>query len=296
MSQITVTDIIAVVFDFDDTLMPDSTSSLLRAYSIDPETFWPAARDLLKQGYDQPIAYMKLILEEVGEGKRFGNLTNRTLADFGATLEGCFYSGLPAFFDELRDLVAAKFRNIQVEFYIVSGGLQAIVAGTKTVARYFSGVYGCQLGESQETGLVNNIKRSITFTEKTRYLFEINKGISQADSEKNPFLVNEDIPPNERRVSFKNIVYVGDGLTDIPCFSLVKKFGGQAFGVFDPGNSEKSKQAIQKFLVPKRVIGMYAPEYGSSQALGSLLRAWVFGRATEIQVEREIAQKAISSR
>lgn len=140
---------------------------------------------------------------------------------------------------------------------------------------------------------MSHIKRSITFTEKTRYLFEINKGVKQSDSAKNPFLVNEDIAPDRRRVSFKNIVYVGDGLTDIPCFSLVKKFGGQAFGVFDPANAEKSKQAIQKFLLPKRVIGMYAPEYGSTQALGSLLRVWVTSRASEIQVEREMAQRAV---
>lgn len=296
MSQVTVTDIIAVVFDFDDTLMPDSTTKLLRAYSIDPDKFWPEARDLLSQGYDQPIAYLKLILEKVGDGKPFGHLTNGDLVKFGSTLEGSFYSGLPDFFDELRATVSANFKNIEVEFYIISGGLQAILEGNPTVVKYFSGIYGCQLGESRETGALSHIKRSITFTEKTRYLFEINKGIKQKASEANPFLVNEDIPLDQRRVAFKNIVYVGDGLTDIPCFSLVKHFGGQAFGVFDPANPEKAKAAVQKFLVPKRVIGMYSPEYGATQALGSLLRVWVVGRATEIQLEREMALRAANYR
>ena len=230
-------------------------------------------------------------LDNVGEGKPLGKLTNRDLANFGATLDRDFYPGLPDFFDDLRNQVAAKFRNIDVEFYIVSGGLQEIVQGNGVVSRYFSGVHACKLGEN-EAGYVNHIKRSVTFTEKTRYLFEINKGIKQIESEVNPFLVNEDIPPDKRRVPFENIVYVGDGLTDIPCFSLVKAMGGQAFGVFDPANPEKTKQAMQKFLVPKRVIGMYAPHYGPTDELGALMRVWVINRAAEIQVEREMALKA----
>jgi hypothetical protein len=295
MSEITVTDIIAVVFDFDNTLMPDSTSKLLRSYHIKPEEFWPVASDLLKKGYDQPSAYLKLILESVGDGKPFGRLTNAVLADFGATLDGDYYRGLPHFFDDLRTQVGSNFKNIEVEYYIVSGGLQAVLQGNQIVTKYFSGIYACQLGESKETGLVNHIKRSVTFTEKTRYLFEINKGVKQSESDLNPFLVNEDIPPEKRRVPFKNIIYVGDGLTDIPCFSLVKYFGGQVFGIFDPANPENTKQAIQKFLVPKRVIGMYAPEFGPTDQLGSLLRVWVMKRATEIQVEREMALKASKS-
>lgn len=137
MSQVTVTEIIAVVFDFDDTLMPDSTSKLLRHYSIDPQAFWPEATGLLKQGYDQPIAYLNLILDNVGQGKPFGTLTNRDLGKFGATLEDDFYPGLPEFFDELRNHIEANFKNIEVEFYIISSGLQAILEGNPTVTRNF---------------------------------------------------------------------------------------------------------------------------------------------------------------
>jgi hypothetical protein len=110
------------------------------------------------------------------------------------------------------------------------------------------------------------------------------------------FLVNEDIPQDKRRIPFKNIVYVGDGMTDIPCFSTVKLFGGQAFGVFDPSNPEKTKQAMQKFLVPRRVIGMYEPHYGRSHALGALLRMWITNRAAEIQVNSAGGGKATRRR
>ena len=167
--------------------------------------------------------------------------------------------------------------------------------GSGVVRKYFSAAYGCQLGEDPETKIVNHIKRSITFTEKTRYLFEINKGIKQRDSERNPFLVNKDVPQDKRRIPFKNIVYVGDGLTDIPCFSTVKQLGGQAFGLFDPTNAEKTRRALLEFLVPRRVVGMYRPRYGDTDELGALLRMWVFNRATEIQIERDISSKADSN-
>jgi phosphoserine phosphatase len=293
MSQTITIDIIAVVFDFDDTLMPDTTSKLLRAHAIQPEQFWPSARALLKDGYDQPSAYLRLLLGSVGQGKPLGKLTNKHLAEFGASLDGDFYPGLPSFFDDLKAEVA-KLPNIEIEFYIISGGLQAMLQGNPTVQKYFAGVHGCQLGEDDE-GTLTHIKRSVTFTEKTRYLFEINKGISQSESEVNPFLVNRDIPQSERRIPFKNILYVGDGLTDIPCFSTVKHFGGEAFGVFDPANPEKAKQAIQEFMVPRRVIGMYPPAYGQNDALGALLRAWVVTRAAQIQIERDIAKRAAQS-
>ncbi len=292
MSEIVVTDIIAVVFDFDETLMPDSTTSLLKAHSVNSDEFWAASNGLLSKDYDQPTAYLKLLLEDVGESKPLGRLTNRALADFGAGLDGEFFYGLPEFFHDLRAQVESQFKNIRIEYYIISGGLQAIMQGNSIVQKYFSGVYGCQLGEDEETGLVSHIKRSITFTEKTRYLFEINKGIPQVESEVDPFLVNKDIPPTRRRIPFANIIYVGDGLTDIPCFSLVQHFGGTGFGVFDPASSSKTKRALEEFLLPRRVVGMYAPDYRSESVLGALLRMAVTTRAAQIQLEREMAQRA----
>jgi phosphoserine phosphatase len=291
MSQVIVTEIIAVVFDFDDTLMPDSTSKLLRAHGVKPEDFWPKSEELIRQGYDQPTAYLNLFLDNVGDGKPLGKLTNEDLSRFGAGLDTDFFPGLPGFFDDVRTQVQ-RFKNIDVEFYIISGGLQAIMEGSEIVKEYFSGAYGCQLGAEPGSNVVSHIKRSITFTEKTRYLFEINKGIRQRDSEANPFLVNKDVKTEDRRIPLKNVVYVGDGLTDIPCFSTVKHFGGEAFGVFDPTNPEKAKRALLEFLVPKRVVGMYKPRYDANDDLGALLRAWVINRATAIQIDRDISSKA----
>jgi len=114
MSEVTVTEIIAIVFDFDDTLMADSTSKLLRAHGIKPEDFWPKSDELIRQGYDQPTAYLKLLLDNVGDGKPLGRLTNDDLAKFGAGLDGDFFPGLPGFFEDVRSQVSSRFKNIDV--------------------------------------------------------------------------------------------------------------------------------------------------------------------------------------
>jgi len=130
---------------------------------------------------------------------------------------------------------------------------------------------------------VADIKRCVTFTEKTRFLFEINKGISPSAAAAQPHLVNQLIREEDRPIPFANMIYVGDGLTDIPCFSLIEKGGGVAFGVFQAGK-ESAKQAFQRFLETKRVRSMHHPEYGEDSELGSLLRAAVSTACSNIMI------------
>ena len=108
---------LAVVFDFDDTLVPDSTSKLIQAKGLDPYKFWTEdVKALMDDGFDPALAYLKLILDTIGPDKPLGPLTNDNLHDFGAGLDGDFYVGLPELFDELRsgphrlDNVAAILR------------------------------------------------------------------------------------------------------------------------------------------------------------------------------------------
>jgi phosphoserine phosphatase len=281
--------LVAVVFDFDDTLAPDSTSTLLAAHGIDPERFWAIdARRLIEEGYDPPLAYLRLLVDLVGKEKPLGELTNASLRDFGQTLDGDFFDGIPAVFDDVRD-ICREHRDVQVEFFIISGGLEDVILGSEVVQQNFRGVYGCRLGEDPETGLIRYIKRCITFTEKIRYLFEINKGINPEESKTQPNLVNEDFPRELRPVPFDRVIYVGDGLTDIPCFSLVKEMGGYAFGVFDSEKKSSAKRAFQQFLQTERVLSMNTPHYGENGELGALLRSAVATVSSRIVLSREQA-------
>lgn len=275
--------VIAVVFDFDDTLIPDSTTALLESAGIDSGEFWTKlASALVREGYDPPLAYLKLILDRIGPDRPLGPLSNADLRQFGSNLDSSFFPGLPRLFTDLKREVA-KFRDITVEFYIVSGGLEEVIGGSKIVSKHFTGFYGCQLGED-DAGILRYVKRCVTFTEKTRYLFEINKGIDPKKSRTQPHLVNNKV--NERRVPFSQMVYVGDGLTDVPCFSLVRAGGGKTFGVFSKAK-KSAKQAFQELLDTKRVDSLHSPDYRASADLGALIRAAVTTVAANIDLGRE---------
>ena len=186
-------------------------------------------------------------------------------------------------FLDLREIVSG-YRDISIEFYIVSGGLQDVIGGSQTVREHFAGFYGCQLDEGAD-GAIRHVKRCVTFTEKTRYLFEINKGVPFEESRKNPMLVNNRAV--QRRIPFKHMIYVGDGLTDIPCFSLIRERGGRTFGVWSPNKSPK--QAFQDLLQQRRVDSLHSPDYQPDADLGAMIRAAVETLVASIELDAEQA-------
>jgi phosphoglycolate phosphatase-like HAD superfamily hydrolase len=263
--------IIAVIFDFDDTLTDDSTTRLLEAHKIDPTDFWQNRMvKLVSAGWDPTLAYLKLILDDVGEGKPFAHVSNEALRAFGATL--AFYQGIPEVFGDLQRLVGEHHASRPaIEFYIISGGLEEIIRGSK-IASHFTGIWGCRFAE--EGGRIRHIMNTVSFTEKTKYLYAINKGlIEEKDIRSHPYSVNEHVDDSDRRVPFETMIYIGDGMTDVPCFSLLTKtYRGKAFGVFDPLKEGSPKKAWEKLVAPKRVTTMNSPRYGKGDDLGALLR------------------------
>lgn len=172
-------DILAVIFDFDDTLAPDSTSAFLESRGISSSEFWQErVKPLLQLGYDPTIAWLNLFLQKFGG--QLGNVSNKDLRGFGGNMDS-FFPGIPEVFDDLRKIVAdSEVMDTSVEFYIISGGLAEVIRATP-IANHFTAIYGCELAANDESddGNLTRIKRAVTFTEKTRYIFEINKGIAQ---------------------------------------------------------------------------------------------------------------------
>lgn len=274
---------IAVIFDFDDTLTDESTTKLLEAHGIDTTAFWRAQQTLLEQGWDPALAYLKMMLGYVGEDAPLRGLTNQKLAEFGLTLD--FYPGIPKLFEDLNALVSEhEVSHPAIEFYIVSSGLEAIIKGS-SIAKFFSGIWGCRFAE--ENGKLAHIMNAVSFTEKTKYLYAINKGLR--DIRSRPFAVNEKIAEEDRRIPFRNMIYIGDGFTDVPCFSLLAMFGGKAFGVFDPKKKGSPKKAWEQLVAPKRVATMNSPRYGEEDDLGALLRAAVRSICVEMELKTKMA-------
>jgi phosphoglycolate phosphatase-like HAD superfamily hydrolase len=263
--------IIAVIFDFDDTLTDDATTKLLESKQIDTNKFWrEETTALTKEGWDPALAYLQLLLDYTGEGKQLGKLSNADLRAFGATLE--FYPGIPQVFEELiKQVQEHDASRPSIEFFVVSGGLEEVMKGTR-IAKFFKGIYGSRFAERE--GCIAHVMNSVTFTEKTKCIFAINKGVDHM-IRREPFIVNQKVDAADRRIPIENMIYIGDGLTDVPCFSVMAQFKGQAFGVFNPEREGSPKKAWEQLIAPRRVATMNSPRYGSRDDLGAILRAAV---------------------
>ena len=197
--------IVAVVFDFDDTLTDDTISQLLSYHGVDPKEFWQEHQARVKRGWEPSLSYLNLLLDKIEEGKLLGKLTKADLARFGEKLK--FYPGIPGVFAELKKLTADFKRCIPaVEFYIISGGLADIIRGC-SIKDEFTGIYASEF-DTDDEGVLRTVKTAVSFSEKLRYLFEICKGIPHEESNKNPYLVNEHRPQEERRIPFFNMMLI----------------------------------------------------------------------------------------
>ncbi|MFB3146962.1 MAG: HAD family hydrolase [Nitrospirales bacterium] len=218
--------ILAIVYDFDHTLSPHymQDHTILRHAGIEPAEFWPSCTALIKErGYDQELAYMKRMLDY----DPIRALSNADLQAMGPDLT--FFPGVPDFFEELNAIVhQPRYTewDIHLEHYVVSSGLKAILDGSH-IAKHVKAIFGCEFDEDQ--GHIDFPKRTISHTQKTQFLFRVNKGLLNMEQD-----VNDHMPEEARRVPFRHMIYVGDGPTDVPCFTVIKKNGGLAVAVYNP--------------------------------------------------------------
>ena len=201
------------------------------------------------------------------------SLSNQDLQRMGAKLT--FFPGVPDCFDELNAIIRQpKYQewDIHLEHYVVSAGLEAILAGSE-IAKWTKATWGCQFDE--EDGHISFPKRTISHTQKTQYLFRVNKNLLAADQD-----VNDHMPEEARRVPFRHMIYVGDGPTDVPCFTVIKKNGGLAVAVYNPDDPTRRsfKKCYDLTLHADRVHFMAPADYRS----GSQLRLILEQRLTEI--------------
>lgn len=252
---------VAIIFDFDDTLTPDSTSGLLAELGVDVELFWKEVSILLKENWDPVPAYLFKLLE-LSKLNHKTRITKDLLENWGKDLS--FYGGALSLYRRLEKHAKEIFPEAVLEFYIVSSGIGEVVRASK-FAKACKEIWACDF-HYDKNGEIVFPKNIVSFTDKTRYLFQIAKGIILNDSTGKPFAVNRAVPNSELRIPFEHMIYVGDGYTDIPCFSLVRKQGGIAFGVYDPKHRERWSRAWG-YLEDNRVSNLAPTDYGQNAAL-----------------------------
>ncbi|MDR0595489.1 MAG: haloacid dehalogenase-like hydrolase [Puniceicoccales bacterium] len=265
--------VVACIWDFDKTLIPDYMQEVLfKEYGLNLKTFWKEVNAL-------PDAYAQCGINVSAESVAINHmltyvkagllreLTNEKLFQIGAQIE--FFNGLPEFFGKIRDFVNDDERNkkykITLEHYIVSNGLAEVIRGS-SIAPYVSGIYACEFIENplppnflddhleyKSGGEIQQVGRLIDNTQKTRCIFEINKGCNK-DPDIN---INSAMDFIDRRIPMANMIYIADGPSDIPAFSVVRHEGGYAYAVYNE-NSEAEFEQNDKMLVDGR-IDAYGP-------------------------------------
>lgn len=254
--------IIALIWDFDKTLIPGYMEEpLFRHFKVEPKKFWEEVVGLpdfyKKSGLElvsKDTLYLNHILTYVREGI-FKGLNNKLLRELGSQIE--FYPGLPEFFSVVKE----KIRNnpvyanheITIENYIVSTGLRQMILGSK-IAPYADYVWACEFIENiAPPGFLNRNERLemrnedaeiidigyvLDNTTKTRAIFEINKGTAKIPD----IDVNAAIKPEDRRIPLQNMIYVADGPSDVPVFSIINQYQGKTFAVYNPQKPEEFRQ------------------------------------------------------
>jgi phosphoglycolate phosphatase-like HAD superfamily hydrolase len=281
-----VQDTIAVVFDFDETLAPDSTSTFLNSLGVDVKAFWgKEVEPLLDVGWDPVPAYLYMMVEKSRTGGTTKPITQAQFAAWGKAVKA--YDGATRIFERLRKTASSCTPGVSVEFYLVSSGIGEILRNTR-LAKEFTSIWGCEF-HYDGNGAIDFPSNIVSFTDKTRYLFHVSKGLIGAASRTKPFEVNKKVPANSLRVPFDQMIFVGDGYTDIPCFSLVRKQGGVAIGVYDPEDRKKWGRAWG-FIEDGRVSNLVPADYGKGSALSNSLIMAVESVAARIALRRSTYQ------
>ena len=254
--------VLAICYDFDKTLSPDDMQAqgYIQSVGYDVGRFWEESNILAHENHmDSNLAYM---LKMVQESRGRIEFTREALMEYGAHVK--LFQGVDSWFSRIREY--GKQHHVIVEHYIISSGLQEMIEGPE-IARngafeiiYASSFYFDKQGTAVWPAQV------INYTSKTQFLFRIEKGVLDINDPG----VNEYFPPDQIRVPFRNMVYIGDSDTDIPCMKLVNTYGGHSIGVYNPHTGEKHK--VYQMLKDQRIRYFAAADYREGSELDRLVK------------------------
>jgi hypothetical protein len=256
--------IVAILYDFDSTLSSSDMQNfgLIPAMGMTPAEFWGATTEFTAEtGCEKILSYLYM---EMKIAKEKGiKLTKKWLREQGKNIQ--FFPGVTSWFQRINDY--GKEHGVRVEHYLVSSGNKEIVEGCEIV-KEFKVMYGCEFIFDKQTGEAIWPKLAINYTQKTQYFFRISKGVYDANDD---IGVNEKKP--DRRIPYSNMVYIGDGMTDIPSMIIVKNNGGKSIAVYPEGKEDK----VQDLYSDGRVNYVCAANYKEGSNLEKVMKLIIQG-------------------
>ena len=269
--------VLAICYDFDKTLSPDDMQAqgYIQSVRYQVDKFWEKSNELARANeMDSNLAYMFLMKQE-SEGTLL--FTREKLEEYGSRV--ALFPGVADWFERIR--AYGKEHGVLVEHYIISSGLKEMIEGPSVAkAGAFEKIYASSFYYN-ERGVAVWPAQAINYTNKTQFLFRIEKGVLDVNDPG----VNEHFAPEDIRVPFRNMVYIGDSDTDVPCMKLVNTYGGHSIGVYNPETADKRK--VYQMMRDDRIRYFAPADYSEGTELDQLVKQIILRTAAYEQLEKK---------
>lgn len=246
--------IVAIMYDFDRTLCTKNMQgySFIPSLGLTEKEFWQYANSLgQREHMDSILAYMYAMVK-ISKDKNIP-LLRRNLVEMGKNVE--LFKGLEGWFDRINEFGRAN--GMQIEHYVISSGMKEIIEGT-TISKCFKSIFACEfLYDENGNGVWP--KTDVNYTNKTQFVYRINKGVLDVANDND---LNRSMPDDSKRVPFCNMIYIGDGLSDVPCMKMMKAYGGYSIAVYQNKDSK-----VEDLLKRGRVDYIYPADYSENTGL-----------------------------
>ena len=252
--------IIAFLYDFDKTLCTTDMQdyAFIPSLGYTPGEFWGIANSFgWKNRMDGLLAYMYTMIDECR--KKNIRLDRDYLVSCGRSIE--LFPGVKDWFARINAFGAQQ--GVQVEHYVLSSGLKEIIEGSG-ISHEFKEIYACEFLYNED-GLAYWPKLDVNSTNKTQFVYRINKGVLDIANDKD---LNASMPDDSKRIPFTNMIYVGDGLSDVPCMKMMRAYGGQAVAVYQDGN----RPGVEDLLAKGRVDFIFPADYSEGTMLDTTMK------------------------
>ena len=275
---------VAICYDFDGTLSPLNMQEygfFLGLPKTDRKTFWHRSNSAAKaEGADPILRYMKMMIDEARQYGGTSKMTRQAFKDYGKGVK--YFKGVETWFKRIKKYGASV--GVTVNHYIISSGLKEMVEGT-SIGKYFKQIYACSFLYENDVAVWP--AQVVNYTTKTQYLFRINKGDEDISSSS---VVNSYIEHRARPVPFENMIYIGDGETDVPCMRVVKAQGGYSIAVYNPRKSN-GKGVAEKLFREGRVNYVIPANYLENTLMDKVVK----GIIKKVSVQANLDYTAISA-
>ena len=278
---------IGILYDFDKTLCTTDMQeySFIKNLGMTSNEFWGAAADITaKHEVEKILAYMFVMIKKCKE--KGIPLTEEYLNKCGENV--VLFKGVETWFDRINEY--GESLGVKIEHYIISSGTYEIIQGTP-IAKYFKRIYACKY-MYDENGEALWPALAINYTLKTQYIYRISKGILDVTDDYN---LNRLQDESLRRIAYRNMIYIGDGMTDIPCMKMLKSKGGKSIALYQSGRSETVKPLVEDDRINYVCVADYSPNSSLENIVKLMIENMAIIERLAAKEEKQLAQYMKSS-